>query len=230
MISYPLLHVTFALKLLLSSLTYITAEQLVGCDGPGMDCPTKPTSTDDGVCLFKHEKFAAGFFQSNITTDGPLSWTVMAGDRKGGGKVPNSSGRTFYLGTPPSLEVSKVTDFGACSTVFWNFTATLQLPAGASDPDDLGCQAVMGDQCARDVVSQVRTELLRLMNATNNTPDEAFPCSQIKNMIDTPPESCRQAFQGAGAQYLYGQSQGKSSVSYIFDLASHFSPDEKKDN
>jgi hypothetical protein len=204
------LTVTVTAFVLLSTVRHCSA-QIAGCDASGMDCPTKATASKDGICSFDSGDIGVVSFDSNITSDGPLTWTVAAADGKGNGAYPKYSARSFFLGTPSSLNLRDTTDFGACSTVFWNFTANLQLPAGFTDFANFGCHSVMGDQCAQDVAAQARSELARLLNDSTHDPVQRFPCETIQDRMSAagPPESCREAFQGC--RYLFGESTSKSN-------------------
>lgn len=57
------------------------AAQIVGCEGDGIECnPDEDKGT--GICLPKLSKNGIGVvsFDSNITSDGPLTWTLTVTD------------------------------------------------------------------------------------------------------------------------------------------------------
>jgi hypothetical protein len=173
-----------------------------------MDCPTKGDASDDNVCSFHKYEFGAVSFNSNITSDGPLTWTVASADGKGNGVYPNYSARLFYLATPSSLDLSKVTDFGACALTFWNATVMLQVPPEFEDFEGFGCHSVMSPDCMQDLVGQARGELLKLQINSSHDQPLAFPCGEIQDRIARAglPSSCRRVFEGAA--YLPGDSTG----------------------
>lgn len=166
--------------------------QIVGCDGPDVECPTKQTATDGGVCGHNEDGIGIVSFDSNITADGPLTWTVRTSETAATNDYPRNSGRLFYLGTPPSLNLRDVTNFGACTAILWNVTSALQLPSEFNDLGNFGCNTVMGAQCAQDVVAQTRNELLRLLGDSSYDARQGSPCDVVAGRISklSPPESC----------------------------------------
>ena len=183
--------ITFVFVLL--STIQPSSSQIVGCDGLHIECPSKQSATDGGICGYNEDGIGVVSFDSNNTTEGPLTWTVRAVDAPNGGPHASRTGRAFYLGTPPSLNLSEVTDFGACTAFLWNLTSTLQLPPGFSDFNDFGCNTIMDPQCARDVVSSARNELLRLLeDASYDADRDGSPCTMVTQRIRVlpPPESC----------------------------------------
>ena len=104
--------------------------QIVGCGGPGLDCPSKADGTDSGVCSHQENGVGVVSFDSNAASDEPLTWTVLMNEESHSGH--QSTVREFFPGTPPSLNPEDVTDFGACSMAFWNLTSDLRLPPAPS--------------------------------------------------------------------------------------------------
>ena len=89
--------------------------QIVGCDGAGITCPTKDARPRGGVCSYSERGIGIATFDSNITEDVPLTWTITGEDDT----------RAFYLGTPPSLDLAKITDYGACALIVSNASSVL---------------------------------------------------------------------------------------------------------
>ena len=91
------------------------SSQIFGCDGPNIECPSKQAAADSDaeLCGYNEDGTGVVSFDSNITSEGPLSWTVRATDGPKSNAYPRRTGRLFYLGTPPSLHLNKITNFGA---------------------------------------------------------------------------------------------------------------------
>ena len=135
-------------------------------------------------------------FESNVTTDAPLTWTVVGNsDRFTTEQAPRGAKRimkNFYLGTPSSLRVQDG-NFHGCSLLFFNITSALQTVPGFSDFPNFSCDTVLGNQCVTDLLSQARSQLDdRLASAS---PTEPADCRQIgKTLSDSLPDSCRLPF------------------------------------
>ncbi len=154
--------------------------ETVGCDGPNIECLSKQAVTDSEVCGFNEDGTGVVSFDSNITTEGPLARTVGALNAPDSKAHPSPMGRAFYLGTPPSLNLSEATDFGACTAFLCNLTSALQLPTGISDFNDFSYDSVMEPQCAQDVIVQAHNELLRLLeDASYDAARDVSPCTMV---------------------------------------------------
>ena len=185
------INLTASAFLLLSAIRP-TSSQIVGCDGPNMNCPSDDTATEDEICGIKADGIGVVSFDSNVTSEGPLTWTMRTFDAPGNDAHPSSTGRAFYLGTPPSLDLRDVTNFGACAATLWNLTSDLQLPSGFNDMDNFGCGSVMKPACAQDIVRQVRGVLGQLFDDSSYDASRGSPCLMVaKSLAETgPPESC----------------------------------------
>lgn len=163
--------------------------QLFGCDAPGMQCPTKSNATDAGVCSYSDYGVGSVLFDSNVTSDGPLSVTVTVDDFNG--RKPNLW-RSYWLGTPSTLDLQTETRFGGCSFAFTNFTD--QLHAQSDNLANFGCNTVMGPDCASDIVSRMREVLDSADTAADDGITSRIPCSILTQSLGglPLPESCRQ--------------------------------------
>jgi hypothetical protein len=161
------------------------ASQIVGCDAPGVICPTKQTgSKDSGICTYNDRGIGVVSFDSSNTSDGPLTWIVKGGERKG------YQYKSFYLGTPPELNLLDVTTFNGCSMAFFNMPDALQLPLPSNDFGQFGCHRVMGQWCSQDVLAQARREVLSLDQPRPDDRAGLEPCSVLANRLGQllPPE------------------------------------------
>ena len=181
-----------------------------------MNCSTENTPPNPGPCSFFDDGVGVVSAESNITTEGPLTWTVVAGERTGSFK--GYQYRDFYLGTPPSLDLATVTSFGACSIPVWNVTDRLQLPADFEDFDNFGCNTVMGDECARDLLSQARIEMAAILNDSTYDPwTLGSPCVVILEKLNAGsfPAGCIAAF---GSDFIRaGVVNGTSSSESLIE-------------
>jgi len=131
-----------------------------------------------------------------------LTWTLFEWDEPETSPENPFTTKGFYLGSPSSLSFRNVTDFGACAiSLASNITGALQLPIGFNDFANFGCDTVMGQSCAQDLVSQVRDELLGLLNDT--TYDGKHPCLRVgERLQNTPlPTSCVEPLNADLFQY-----------------------------
>jgi hypothetical protein len=204
---------------LLSTLSTVrrSAAQILGCDGDGIDCSTNDKNAK-GICQPKLTKDGVGIvsFDSNITTDGPLTWTLTISDQKTAGE--EYTDRSIWLGTPPSLNVSRISHFGGCSVSMGNVTSALQLPPGFSGLEGFGCGTVMGESCAQSLVSRVHQELAEIVQ--NGTLDgHASPCTLLVDRLQGAqfPSSCAEILRAQGItnnQYLFENAMGMSLPHY----------------
>lgn len=191
-----------------------SSAQIVGCDGEGIDCDTG-NKDPRGICQPKLTKNGIGVvsFDSSITLDGPLTWTLTISDETSSGE--EYSDRSFWFGTPPSLNVSDISAFGGCSLLMGNLTSYLQLPPGFTGFGSFGCGTVMGESCARDLVSHVRSELVDIDQA-GTLSGHTSPCALVQERLQgTPlPDSCEQLFntkESVPEGYLFQNAVGMFS-------------------
>lgn len=174
----------------LAGLCSIAASQIVGCDS--LKCERESDTSD---CPLAEDGVGTTTFQSNVTTDGPLSWSVVGNtDRFTTQRASQGAKRimkSFYLGTPSTLLVQNA-DFRGCSLVFFNISAALQTVPGYVDFPNFGCDTVLGSQCATDLLEQARQELNSKLSASSL---EYSVCDTIGEILtETLPDSCRLPF------------------------------------
>jgi hypothetical protein len=194
-----------------------SAAQILGCDSDGIDC-----STDDknarGICQPKLTKDGVGIvsFDSTITSNGPLTWTLTISDQKIAWE--EYTDRSIWLGTPPSLNFSGISDFGGCSVSMGNITGALQLPPGFSGFESFGCGTVMGESCVQDLVSRVHQELTDIVQG-GTLDGHASPCTLLVDRLKGAqfPSSCGEILRAQGItnnQYLFENAMGMSLPHY----------------
>ena len=205
----------FHCAMLLTSLTLLciiqfSRAQVVGCDGSGITCPTKDSATDTEICRLSDDGIGIVSFDSNVTSDGPLTWTVNTHDGKFGND--DASFRFPFLGSPPSLNFEEVSDYEGCVIPFWKATNALQLPSASTNLATYGCPTVMGPSCAQQIVDRVRSELVSVVNDPSFDPlTQGRPCGVVWNNLKGTdlPESCAAAFNET--KFSFGRPRSKSS-------------------
>lgn len=168
--------------------------QIVGCDT--LDCGEESSRSDDGSCTFFDGAVGAISFPSNVSTSGPLTWTVAGwSDDKLDPGSPRGARRLtkeFYFGTPPEVRLENA-GFHGCGLVFFNITPALQLVAGFDDFSTFGCGTVLGDQCAQDLLEQTRGVLEDNLAVP---PEDISVCNAVRQSLEAAPlpSSCSLPF------------------------------------
>jgi hypothetical protein len=189
--------ITIIALVLLNNIRHSSA-QIVGCDGLNVQCPTKKNDSDSLPCNYNNGEIGVVSLNSNVTPE-PLTWTVTMYD---------DGDKNFWLGSPPSLDLARETDFGACALRVWNMTTALQLPAGFNDFANFGCPTVLGDDCVQDLIIQMREQLVSIVNGTTELVMGGSPCDLISlNFEENAPASCRDRFGGRPYGLLAGNSK-----------------------
>ena len=178
----------FAITLLPSA-----SAQIVGCDTLG--CGEESSGSDDDCTLFD-EDVGAISFPSNVSTSGPLTWTVVGwSDDKVDSGSPRGARRLtkeFYFGTPPEVKLENA-GFHGCGLFFLNITPALQLVAGFDDFSTFGCGTVLGDQCVQDLLEQTRGVLEDNLAVP---PEGISVCDAVRQSVEAAPlpSSCNLPF------------------------------------
>lgn len=143
---------------------------------------------------YSHELHAYTTFDSSISRDGPLMWTVGSWKRnKARDPGMEEWGRDFYLSTPPSLNLTAQTDFLGLSLILFNATSSFQVPENFTDYDSFSCKSVMSQQCQTDIVGQASEALNSSLKAYNQSlmnstfSDSTFADNFAKQNV---PQSC----------------------------------------
>jgi len=116
-----------------------------------------------------YEHLTIASFDSNVTSDGPLSWT-MGGPylwHYSNDKSKVQSWRDFYLNTPPNLNLSETSDYSGCALFFYNATAALQTDTGFDDYASFSCDTFMASQCQQDLNQQAMDDLALILSPNN---------------------------------------------------------------
>jgi hypothetical protein len=177
-----------ATSFLLLCLLRCSYSQIIGCDSPNVDCPTKEDAAEGGICSNDSGNIGVVSFDSNVSSSGPLTWTMTQNNDKGGNSLDPYAYKYFWLGSPPPLNFQNVTNYAACSMILFNVSSALQIPAGFDDFGNFGCPTVLGDECSTDILSRVREEMVSVL-------DEGFP-DYNADVQNSPCASVYQRLQG----------------------------------
>ena len=175
------------LPALLSLLFRISYSQIVGCDGLNVDCPTKKDAADSSICSIDNGNIGVVSFDSNVSSTGPLTWTITQSNDGGGSSRDPYDLKDFWLGSPPQLDFQNVTNYAACSMILAMDSSTLQLPASFNDFESFGCPTVLGDECAADILSRVRDEMASVVDQgfpTYNPDVKNSPCALVLERLE----------------------------------------------
>lgn len=178
--------------------------QLLGCDAVG--CPQVDSTTSScPIANITAQAIGIANFTSAISPD-PLTWTVAFSSNT---SPTNSSAdileRSFYLGTPASLDLATTEDVKGCALLFKDVVNRHQY-----SPSEAGtCQALLGSSCVSDLMSQANKTLSQILASD----DATFVCSKLAVQLrDNAPSSCSLTDSGFwGAISVQGESVPSSS-------------------
>lgn len=147
------------------------------------------TACDD--CCESDQQIGMSAFDSNITSDGPLIWSVGSTVERDNAYTEsmNRYMRSFYLSTPPSLNVSDVTNFSGCGIYFYNVTAALQVGEDFTEYASFSCDTVLSSACQKDLMQQASDEVQLLVDPETYLD---YTCGSIATRLSqsSVPESC----------------------------------------
>lgn len=182
--------------------------QLLGCDSIG--CP-KDSSSNDVCPIGSTTARAIGItnFTSSLNSD-PFTWTVAFSSQIS----PSNSSvdlleRSYYLGTPPSLDLATETNVKGCGLFFEDVVTR-----GDFSPSTAGtCSDLLGASCVSDLISQANKTLSQLLADE----DTSFVCSKLAVQLrDNAPSSCTLDNVGQwGAIAVQGELDHTSATSSV---------------
>ena len=185
----------------LIALASVASSGIVGCDT--LDCRLENDKNHEN-CPFAGDGVGTTVLQSNITADGPLTWSIVGNtDRYTMQQASKSDRRLMkylYLGTPHSFQIQNA-DYHACTVTLFNITAALQVVPGYDDFPNFSCDTVLGGQCAKDLLAQARG---RLDEALLPGGSSEYPCKTVADalMAESLPLSCNLPFGETSWGYI----------------------------
>ena|ERR1700722_18721735 len=103
--------------------------------------------------------------------------------------------RSFYLGTPTSLDLQASTTVQGCALFFEGISSDLAFPLHDLDTDVGTCSDGLNATCVNDLMSQANSALDNIMAGTNDT---TTSCQSLEARLrDSAPHSCSSAHHGS---------------------------------
>lgn len=183
-----------AAPIILSFFAWSSKAQLVGCDAA--ECPLNQYNRPQCVIgnLTANEIGIANV--STAISSEPLTWTLSTSSST---DPTNSSQlmftRSFYLGTPPSLDLQTSTAVQGCALFFEGISSDLAFPLHDLDTDVGTCSDALNATCVNDLMSQANSALDNIMAGTNDT---TTSCQSLEARLrDSTPQRCSSAHHGS---------------------------------
>ncbi|KAM0134844.1 hypothetical protein ACHAO1_005451 [Botrytis cinerea] len=214
----------------LSISTITKAQALVGCDS--VNCGTQynpPSCLVDGATLS-----AIGITSFNTSVNSsPFTWTlgIQESDETAESSVPTTHlknrqtssypvgpvkptatysinitlSRDFYLGTPPTINLTSESNTHACALFFDGIASDLTFGTSATGT----CNDALTASCVDDLLAQSQSQMAKLLSGTSNAQNETNICSALQSAIKSQaPTSCIAAKSGSWGDIF---AQGLSS-------------------
>ncbi|RMD41788.1 hypothetical protein DV735_g3302, partial [Chaetothyriales sp. CBS 134920] len=181
-------RIAFFWATLLPALLAQASAQLLSCSE--IDCPTETGGlTRCNVDNTTLVKVGVANFSSSLSPT-PLTWTVGLAP-----EIFTADGidqRRYYLGTPPELDLSTLTDITGCALFFVGIEASLVFPGMDQYPYQKiatdTCADALGSTCVEELTNQTLNLVPSWINSTN------AQCSDLAQALQSsPPESCTSA-------------------------------------
>ena len=200
-------------------LAFSSYAQISGCNA--VDCPT--AYNGDLQCVIGNATASAiGALSFNTSlSPQPLTWTLIIQSPTSLHSQPQQElfERDFFLGTPPSLNLSQNTSATstrnqqaeACSLFFEGVAPRLRFPGSDREYDQGTCNDALGAQCFADLQAQAQSELSKILNNStsrgtgssnsNSISNSSAPASSVCDALgtslrDKAPTSCTVAYSG----------------------------------
>jgi hypothetical protein len=165
--------------------------QLLGC-GDGINCP------QDRCIVGNTSNTILGVtsFESKISPDRPLTWAVGSSATQSRTNLTEDLFvKSFYLGTPPTLQLTKTTAFAGCALFFEGIAKNLPLNY-TTEFNTVTCNEVLQAGCVNDLLSQATQEVQILASSSSAT--NSSLCEALQSALQTlPPISCPPAVGGS---------------------------------
>jgi hypothetical protein len=183
-----------AAPIILAFFGWSSKAQLVGCDAA--ECPLDQYNQPQCVIgnLTANEIGIANV-STSINAE-PLTWTLSTSsstDPTNGSQLIFA--RSFYLGTPPSLDLQTSTTVQGCALFFEGISSNLAFPLHDLDTDVGTCSDALNATCANDLMSQANSILGIIMAGTNDT---TTICQSLEARLrDNAPHTCSRVHNGS---------------------------------
>lgn len=183
-----------AVPIILAVFGQTSKGQLVGCDAVG--CPLNQFNRPQcKIGNLTSEEIGVANLSTSISPE-PLTWSILTSDTTD--PTNHSQGifaRSFYLGTPPSLDFQALTTYQSCALFFEGISSNLAFPLHDLDTDVGTCSDAMGSACVHDLMVQANSTLSNIMAGNNDT---ITMCETLETMLrDNAPHTCANATNGS---------------------------------
>ncbi|EXJ68066.1 uncharacterized protein A1O5_08681 [Cladophialophora psammophila CBS 110553] len=184
-VAVPHCNLWAALAICLSLLIQKACSQVVGCDV--LDC----NGGADNECTLGNTTssfIGTTSFNSSLSPDNaPLTWTVGASSSNSNSSDVTFS-KNFYLGYPPSMNLTTPAAFAGCALFFEGIARSLPLN-GVTEYGTVTCGQTLQDVCVNDLLSQARQQVQTLGSKSNV--DNRSVCTALQTTMEAnPPPSC----------------------------------------
>ena len=172
-----------SLLLAAAALGQCAKAQLVGCEA--VDCPANGCVVGSTTNL----ELGIANFTSGLSLDHNLSWTVGIADIPHHNAINDTWLRSYYLGTPPSLDL-KESGISGCA-LFFEDSGTFQFNISAPETSIGTCQDALTTTCADDLVARVANITATLSSDAAIGLNQSTLCSQLGPALKADlPTSC----------------------------------------
>lgn len=183
----PELRSTFRTFVALLVFQNFVSAQLVGCDDginfPQARCIVGNTS---------NSLLGVTSFESRISPDGPITWAVGSSATQSSKNLTEDLFvKSFYPGTPPTLQLTNTTAFSGCALFFEGISKNLPLNH-TTQYNTVTCHEVLQAGCVDDLLSQATQKVQGLAGSPSATNSSLYEALQTA-LQTAPPISCAPA-------------------------------------
>ena len=194
--------------LVLLSLSRLSIAQLSSCDA--VNCPLDQYGNFEcAVGNITAGALGVTSFSSPLSSQ-PLTWTILVQSIKG---QLNSFERDFFIGAPPSLNLSS-SQSQACGLFFDGVATKTEFPGTDPEYDQGTCNDALTQSCVNDLRTQARTELAKIRGASggDNSSSPASVCGKLGDVLrDKAPATCSVASGGSWGVVLARPLTGEAA-------------------
>jgi len=172
---------------LVAVLAQHASTQIVGCET--VKCPSSGCVVGDVTNL----DLGIANFTSSISPNNPLTWTVGLADIPHDNSINDTWLKSYYLGTPPNLDLRSMLEISGCALFFETATA-VQFNLSAPETSTGTCQEALTTECVDDILAWAvnTTAMLSGGPVPGGSPNETYVCSHLQAALsNNMPASCR---------------------------------------
>ncbi|KAI1657773.1 hypothetical protein F4813DRAFT_359511 [Daldinia decipiens] len=207
------MRTAFVISALAAAAAQVQAQDLnktiVGC--ADVECPASSTSSVNDKCTVADTDSFIYVGLTRVPTDNDalsgLSWSK--GFKVGSYNNNRDYESTFYLGTPPDLQLNNST--GACAVFLHGASKNLAFPGDNDETAQGTCTDAMGSSCVDALVSRATT-LVNGYNSGSERLSVSEACSRLqKDLEDSKDEACARISQGSWSNFTSAALTGTNA-------------------